>query len=229
MGQSKGNLDIVGIYVPQDDFPEENDMDTFVFNNEMFRNISELETAPYCFLLAPMPKDRAQIEKLVSVHYEDGDRVLKMHNGVVNELDLLKGPLTTMKGIGLILGLGLAVFSMLMIGNYIGASISDKKRDIGILRALGAKANDVYAIFVNESIIIALINALMSIIVTIFACMGLNILIRNMTQVGLTVLNFGIRQIAIMIIINIAIAVLASLLPIYRMSKKKPIDCIRDR
>ncbi len=229
MGQSKGNLDIVGIYVPQDDFPEEKNMDTFVFNNEMFRDISKLEAAPYCYLLAPMPKDRSQIEKLVDVHYEDGDRVLKMHNGVVNELDLLKGPLTTMKGIGLILGLGLAVFSMLMIGNYIGASISDKKRDIGILRALGAKANDVYAIFVNESIIIALINALMSIIVTIFACMGLNILIRNMTQVGLTVLNFGIRQIAIMIIINIAIAVLASLLPIYRMSKKKPIDCIRDR
>lgn len=229
MGQSKGNLDIVGIYVPQDDFPEENDMDTFVFNNEMFRNISKLETAPYCFLLAPMPKDRAQIEKLVSVHYEDGDRVLKMHNGVVNELDLLKGPLTTMKGIGLILGLGLAVFSTLMIGNYIGASITDKKRDIGILRALGAKANDVYAIFVNESIIIALINALMSIIVTIFACMGLNVLIKDLTQVSLSVLNFGIRQIAIMIIINIAIAVLASLLPIYRMSKKKPIDCIRDR
>ena len=84
----------------------------------------------------------------------------------------MKGPLTTMKGIGLILGLGLAVFSTLMIGNYIGASITDKKRDIGILRALGAKANDVYAIFVNESIIIALINALMSIIVTIFALHG---------------------------------------------------------
>lgn len=226
---SKGNLDIVGIYVPQDEFPEEIDMDTFVFNNEMYRDIGKIETEPYSFLLAPMPKDRSQIEKLVNVHYADGDRVLKMHNGVVSQLDLLQRPLSNMKDISLILGLGLAVFSILMIGNYITMSISNKKRDIGILRALGAKTSDVYAIFVNESIIIALLNALMSVAVAIFACMGLNVLIKNMTQVDLSVLNFGIRQAVIMIIINIAIAVFASLIPIYRMSKKKPIDCIRNR
>ena len=116
-----------------------------------------------------------------------------------------------------------------MMGNYIGTSISNKKRDIGILRALGAKASDVFAIFVNESLIIAIINSILSIIVTAFACMGLNVMIKNMTQVGYTVLFFGIRQIALLVAVSIAIAVITSLIPIYRMAKKKPIECIRDR
>lgn len=220
---------IVGIYVPQDDFYENKYDDVYVFNNKMYQDMSSIELEPYSFLLAPMPKDRTQIEKLVNVHFEENNRVLKMHNGVVVALGIVQRPIDQMSGLILIIGLALAVFSIMMLGNYIATSISNKKRDIGILRALGAKASDVFAIFVNESIIIAMVNTVLSIITSIFLCGGLNKMIKNMTQVSFTTLNFGIRQIAIMIIINIAIAVLASLIPIYRMSKKKPIDCIRDR
>ncbi len=223
------NANIVGIYAPQDNFPEDNVMDTVVFNNVMYNKMKDIEPEPFCFLLAPMPKDSAQIEKLVNVHYEDGNRVLRMHDGVAIELGLVQEPLNKMRGLILILGLGLAAFSIIMMGNYIGTSIANKKKDIGILRALGAKSSDVFAIFVNESIIIASINAILSIVIMIFACMGLNIIIKNMTQVDISVLNFGIRQIAIMLFINIAIAIFASLIPIYKMSRKKPIDCIRDR
>ena len=223
------NANIVGIYAPQDNFPEDNVMDTVVFNNVMYHKMKDIEPEPFCFLLAPMPKDSAQIEKLVNVHYEDGNRVLRMHDGVAIELGLVQEPLNKMRGLILILGLGLAAFSIIMMGNYIGTSIANKKKDIGILRALGAKSSDVFAIFVNESIIIASINAILSIVIMIFACMGLNIIIKNMTQVDISVLNFGIRQIAIMLFINIAIAIFASLIPIYKMSRKKPIDCIRDR
>lgn len=220
---------IVGIYVPQDNFPEIGEMDTFIFNNAIYRSLENVELSPYSFLLAPMPTERNQLAKLVEAHYEEVGRVLKMHNGIVIELNLVQDPIYSMKVKLLAVGLGLAIFSIIMLANYIGTSVSNKKKDIGILRALGAKTRDVFAIFVSESIIISLINAVASIIVTIFACMGLNVLIRNETQVDLSVLNFGIRQVVIMIIINVAIAVLASLIPIYRMSKKKPIDCIHDK
>ncbi len=220
---------IVGIYVPKDDFPSENNMDTFVFNNVMYRSMEKTEPLLYSFLLAPMPRDRAGLQKLMDMHYEDGGRVLKMHNGIIVGLDLVQVPVNAMSKIFLIVGLGLVLFAVLMMGNYIATTISNKKREIGILRALGAKTSDVFAIFVNESIIIALINAAASIVVTAFTCIGLNVVIKNMTGVNLSVLNFGIRQIAIMMAISIAIALVASLIPIYRMSNKKPIDCIRDR
>ncbi|MDE6371936.1 MAG: FtsX-like permease family protein, partial [Clostridia bacterium] len=220
---------IVGIYVPRDDFPEDVDKDTFVFNNKMYESMKDIEPEPFCFLLAPMPRHDSQLQKLVSVLYEDGNRVLRMHDGVALELELVQEPLNDMRGIILIIGLGLGLFSIMMMSNYIGTSISNKKRDIGILRALGAKASDVFAIFVNESIIIAMINAILAIIATVFACMGLNVMIKNITQVGFTVLFFGIRQIALMVVVSIAIAVFTSLIPIYKMSRKKPIDCIRNR
>ncbi|MDE7191876.1 MAG: ATP-binding cassette domain-containing protein [Clostridia bacterium] len=225
------DANIVGIYVPQDDFPQDDlgGLDAFVFNNKMYESMKDIEPEPFCFLLAPMPKDSAQLAKLINVHYADGNRVLRLHDGVAIELDLVQAPLNKIRGIILIIGLGLAMFSIIMMSNYIGTSVSNKKRDIGILRALGAKAEDIFAIFVNESLIIAMINAVLSILVTVFVCMGLNVMIMNMTQVGFTVLFFGIRQIAIMIIISVAIAVIASLIPIYKMSRKKPIDCIRNR
>ena len=225
------NANIVGIYVPKDDFIQEDPrgMDTFVFNNKMYDKMKDIEPEPFCFLIAPMPKNATQLEKVVSVHYEDGKRVMRIHDDVAIELEMVQVPMNKIRGIVMMLGIGLALFSIVMLSSYIGNSITDKQRDVGILRALGAKASDVFAIFLNESVIIALINAALSIVVTIFACMGLNVLIRNMTQVDLSVLNFGIRQVAIMIIINIAIAVFASFVPIYRMSKKKPIECIRDR
>lgn len=223
------NANIVGIYLPQDDFPEARDVDTFVINNKMYENMKDIEPEPFCFLLASMPKLGAQLEKVVGIHYEDGNRVLRMHDGVVLELELVQEPLNDMRGIILIIGLGLGLFSIIMMGNYIGTSISNKKRDIGILRALGAKASDVFAIFVNESIIIAMINSVLAIVVAIFACMGLNAMVKNITQVGYTVLFFGIRQIAIMILISMAIAIITSLIPIYKMSRRKPIECIRDR
>ncbi|MDE6758238.1 MAG: ATP-binding cassette domain-containing protein [Clostridia bacterium] len=220
---------IVGIYIPQDYFPCDNNSDAFVFNNNMYRDMEKVEPLLYSFLLAPMPTERTQLEKLMDIHYEEGERIMKMHNGIIIELDLVQVPINMLSFILLYAGLGLALFAVLMMGNYITVSISNKKREIGILRALGAKGSDVFSIFVNESIIIALINVVVSIVATVFACIGINVIIKNMTGVDLSVLNFGVRQIAIMILISLAVAIAASLIPIYRLSKKKPIDCIQDR
>ncbi|MDE5549718.1 MAG: FtsX-like permease family protein [Clostridia bacterium] len=175
-----------------------------------------------------MPKDRAQIEKLVNIHYDlSGERVFNMENGATYMLGMVNDILEVLGQVFLYVGIGLAVFSMLLLSNYIAVSISYKKREIGILRAVGAKSSDVFSIFFSESLVIALINFVLSMVVCGVGCIVINSMLRSEYGLQITLLNFGFRQIALMLVISVAVAIISSFLPVYRLSKKKPIDTIR--
>lgn len=223
---------IVGVYFPTENLPIDPDGEPYryVFNNQLYEKALTIEPICYSFLVAPMPTDAAGVGRLVAVHYEDTGLVgFRMHNGVTDVLSMVNSMFEVLGEVFLYVGIGLAVFSMLLMSNYIAVSISHKKREIGILRAVGAKSSDVFSIFFSESIIIALINFVLALIATIGTCAGLNSMLRNEYNFQITLLNFGIRQIALMLAASIAVAILASFLPVYRLSRKKPIDTIQDR
>lgn len=116
-----------------------------------------------------------------------------------------------------------SLFSMLLFMNFIGVSIANKRKEIGILRAIGARSLDVYGIFFNESMIIALINLALAVAATFVGASVFN------TQLGLSLMVVGIRQIGFMALIAFGVAALGSFLPVYRFAKKKPIETINNR
>ena len=127
------------------------------------------------------------------------------------------------------IGIGFAVFASIMLANFIGTSISYKKQEIGILRAIGSRSNDVFRIFFAESFIIAMINFVLSSIGVFAASSMINYLIRTRLGVLITVLNFGPRQLLLLFVISLFIAFAASFLPVKRIASKRPIDAIRNR
>ena len=116
-----------------------------------------------------------------------------------------------------------------MLSNFIATSISHKKQEIGILRAIGSRGADVFRIFFSESLIIALVNFVLSAVGVGVATAVINYFIRTKMNVLITVLHFGVRQIGLLFVLSIAIAALASFLPVKRIASKKPIDAIRNR
>lgn len=116
-----------------------------------------------------------------------------------------------------------------MLANFIGTSISHKKQEIGILRAIGSRSNDVFRIFFSESFIIAMINFLLSAVGVFAATTIINLAIRKELGVLITVLNFGPRQILLLFVVSLFVATLASFLPVKKIASKKPIDAIRNR
>ena len=56
-----------------------------------------------------------------------------------------------------------------------------------------------------------------------------NNFIRKSYGLLLTMLNFGIRQILLVLVLCIGISAVASFLPVERIASKKPIDAIRNR
>ncbi len=184
----------------------------------------------YRFAVGAMPSERSEIERLVSYCYrEDADVRYELENAVTYELDMVNDTLKTLSRYFLYIGLGFALFAALMLANFISTSIAYKKQEIGILRAIGSRSNDVFRIFFAESFVIAMINFVLSAIGVGVVTAVINHFIRTRGGVLITVLSFGVRQIALLLAVSLVVAALASFFPVRRIASKRPIDAIRNR
>lgn len=184
----------------------------------------------YNFAVSSMPDKKEDIEKLVRYCYTKKDNVkYQMQNSVTFELDTVDEVLKVLAKVFLYVGLGFALFAAIMLSNFIATSISYKKQEIGILRAIGARSSDVFKIFFSESFIIAMINFVLAMISTGMVTALINSVIRKEAGILITILNFGPRQILLLLAISIGVAAVASFIPVYKIASKKPIEAIRNK
>ena len=177
-----------------------------------------------------MPTEREKIENIVrfSVETADGGVAFPLGNNVSYVLAQIDSILMELADVFLYIGIAFAVFSALMLMNFISSSISAKKHEIGILRAVGARGSDVFGIFFNESMIIALINWVISTFVFL-SVVGINYFFRTEFNLAITVLVFGVLQMLLILAVSALTAFVASVIPVTKISRKKPIDAIRKR
>ena len=144
-------------------------------------------------------------------------------------LDNFGGMIEDMAKILLYVGIGLAAFAGLMLMNFISTSITYKKREIGVLRAIGARGKDVFSIFFSESFVICLINFILSAIGTGVVSSIINNSFASELNISLTLMMFGFKQIALLFVIALGVAFASSFLPVYKFARKNPIDSINNR
>ena len=168
--------------------------------------------------------------QLVQLSYHDGDLIeFSLKSISANSLDMINSFIEPLAKVFLYVGVVFALFASLMLMNFIMVSISYKKREIGILRAIGARTSDVFKIFFNESAVVAFINFVLSTVACILVVGLLNSTIRIEYGFAWTLLNVSFRQIALIFGVSFVSAFISSFLPVYRFSRKKPIDVINDR
>lgn len=122
---------------------------------------------------------------------------------------------------------GLLIFSILFIMNFITTGVVSKKKEIGILRALGAQIIDTEKIFILESAVIATIIAFLSLVLLVIETIVINICLSNGIINGIQIISFNFANIPILIIISYVITALSAVMPTYRISKMKPADAIK--
>ena len=186
------------------------------------------ETGIWSFALAPIGTDKDVIRNLITMNYdESGDLQFQIHNAVMNTLDTFNEFIEIGSKVFLYLGIGFAVFASLLLMNFIATSISYKRREIGVLRAVGARSSDVFKIFFSEALIIALINFVLSTAMLFFALSTTNVWMRE-HGINVTLLNYGPRQFFLMLLISVGVALISSFLPVYGIARRKPVDTIKN-
>ena len=136
--------------------------------------------------------------------------------------------LEIMQKIFLYAGIGFAVFSMLLFYNFISTSINNKRHEIGILRAIGARGGDVFKIFYSEALIIAAINFVLAVAGLFAVSTVINVLLKN-SAMQITLLVPGIIEIGLVFAVAFVTATVSAFLPVNKIAHQKPIDAIREK
>ena len=203
---------------------------TMICNENLYKKLVETGDNYYSFAVGSMPKEKSDLKNLVKYCYKsDSVERNQIQNSVTWELDAINETLKELSKVFLYIGLGFAVFAALMLANFIGISISHKKQEIGILRAIGSRSNDVFRIFFAESFIIAMINFCLSAIGVGVATVIINVMLKKNLGILITVFSFSVRQVILLLAISIFVAFIASFLPVKKIASKKPIDAIRNK
>ncbi|MBR4940396.1 MAG: ABC transporter ATP-binding protein/permease [Clostridia bacterium] len=184
----------------------------------------------YSHAVGAMPESRSEIMDLVEYSYDESRGVkYTLQNPVIYELDIVDQVLEVVAKVFLYIGIGFALFAALLLANFIATSISYKKQEIGILRAIGSRSADVFRIFFSESFIIAMINFSLSLVISGVTTAVVNMVLRSQTGILITILHFGIRQAGLLLLVCIGVAFIGSFLPVRRIASMRPIDAIRNR
>ena len=203
---------------------------TVVTSDSVFKKYTDGSDNIYSFAVGAMPAEKEEVRSAVAYCYrEDSNVRYQIQNSVTFELDSVNDMLKILSKYFFWIGIGFAAFAALMLANFIGTSISYKKQEIGILRAIGSRSNDVFRIFFAESFVIAMINFVLSSIGVFAATVIFNQLMRTQVGILITILSFGPRQLLLLLAVSLFVAFIASFLPVKRIASKRPIDAIRNR
>ncbi len=219
---------VVG-YIPSD-YKNGKYNQTIIASDQLYNKCVLYENGIYSFIISKMPADKNEIKDIIKYCYDTtGESRYDVNSSVTYELDTVNSGLKAVSKVFFYVGLGFAIFSAIMLANFIATSISYKKQEIGILRAIGSRSNDVFRIFFSESFVIAMINFVLSAVGVGVVTAVVNSFLRNRVGILVTVLSFGVRQVALIFVVSIAIAFVASFIPVKKIASKRPIDAIRNR
>ena len=184
--------------------------------------------AIYRYIVIPFPDSESALRTLIAGENQvdpDTDTLYTINSLISNNLGMVNNMIDQMSEIFLYIGIVLAAFAMLLLFNFISVSISNKKKEIGILRAVGARSTDVFKIFYSESVIITAICFVLAMIASFVVCAVLNNTITGM--IGASIFVFGPLSWLVMLGIAVVTSVIATFLPVYSAAKRKPVESIR--
>ena len=118
------------------------------------------------------------------------------------------------------------VVSSIMIGIITYISVLERTREIGILRALGARAKDIKRVFNAETFIIGLVSGLIGIGITYLLNVPINMIIENLSGLP-NVAKLNIIHAIMLVIISISLTVIGGAIPSKLASKKDTVIALR--
>lgn len=178
-------------------------------------------------VVVPVPQKNADLLALL-----EGENVVSddatfyvVSSAISYQIDAVEYVMSMLELIFLIVGVVMALLAMLLLFNFISVSISNKKKEIGILRAVGARGADVFKIFFSEAAIIGLVCYVLSVIACFILCGVMNNIVATMLPVTLFI--FGPLSWLVMLAIAVLTCLLATFLPVRSAAKRRPVESIR--
>ncbi len=118
------------------------------------------------------------------------------------------------------------IVSSIMIGIITYISVLERTKEIGILRAIGARKKDITRVFNAETFIIGITSGLIGIIIALILTIPINIVLYDLTELS-NVAQLNPLHALILIIVSMTLTMIGGLIPAHIASKKDPVEALR--
>ena len=144
-------------------------------------------------------------------------------NFSINKLDTLVSTFNNMMGVVLLVGLLVTSISLFVgavgVMNIMFVSVTERTREIGIRKAVGAKRRNILFQFLFESSAICLLGGTIGIVLAALVTAVINAMVMP-ASISLPIL-------VVAVVVSIAVGVMAGVVPAYRGASLDPIDALR--
>lgn len=118
------------------------------------------------------------------------------------------------------------VVSSIMIAIITYISVLERTKEIGILRALGARAKDITRVFNAETMLIGLCSGILGLVIAYLLTFPANRIIENLSGLA-SVAKLNPIHALILLLISVSLTVLSGFIPAKMASKKDPVIALR--
>lgn len=162
---------------------------------------------------------KAKAAKQTSKVIVYSDLVGMLMSSITNIINIVTALLVAFVSISL-------VVSSIMIGIIAFISVLERRKEIGILRSIGASKADIRRVFNAETLIVGALAGLLGVGVSVLVTIPANIYVAD---------RFGVQDIAtlpvaagvILVVISMALTFLAGLLPASKAAREDPVEALR--
>lgn len=158
-----------------------------------------------------------EMRKIRKLKPSDGD------NFSINKLDTLVGAFNNVMGVVLLVGLLVTSISLFVGGvgvmNIMFVSVTERTREIGIRKAIGAKRHSIMFQFLFESAAICLLGGAIGI--------ALAAILTAVINAVLMPASVSVPIVILAVTVSVTVGVLAGFVPAWRGSKLNPVEALR--
>ena len=153
-----------------------------------------------------------------SITYADmAKQMTSIMSQMINTISLI---LTAFAGISLIV-------SSIMIGILTYVSVVERTKEIGILRAIGARKKDITRIFIAEAGLIGFASGAIGVLVAMGLAIPISSSIANALKIESFSANLDLKAIVGLILLSLVLTLIASIIPSRMAAKKDPVEALR--
>jgi len=164
-----------------------------------------------------VPKAILEIKEVLRRELEDDDYHIETQEGMMNMLNNIVGLLTSViagiAAISLIVG-GIGIMNIMLV------SVTERTKEIGIRKAVGARKRDIFIQFLVESVVVSFFGGLFGIILGLAGTFAIMFLIKLEMVVVLWALTLACS-------VSIGIGVVSGVYPAMRAVNLDPIEALR--
>ena len=140
--------------------------------------------------------------------------ILEQINNVINIMTIF---ISAVAGISLIVG-GIGVMNIMLV------SVTERTREIGIRKAIGATTTDIMLQFMTESVILTLIGGIIGILTGFGLAYGIAFAVRNISRI---VPVLSVQVILIAVLFSSSVGLFFGIYPARKAAGLDPIDALR--